>query len=187
MTFGGAELAVASLITSAIGTGVSAFGAVQAGKAAQAEANYKAGILNNNAIIANRKADDAHRRGEIEIAQSGVKSRLSIGQQRASIAGQNAQVDVQSGAELVADTAALGRLDQLTIQSNAEREALGFEAQASNFQAEAVGQQFAGSNARKSSFLKAGATLATGAATVATKWHGFKTDGALGSGKSTFS
>ena len=63
----GAEpLLIASLGLSAAGAGVSAFGAIQQGRAAQAQANYQAAVARNNQIIAQRSADDARKRGVFE-------------------------------------------------------------------------------------------------------------------------
>jgi hypothetical protein len=58
-------LAYVSLAATAISTGVSMYGQQQAGKAAQAQAQYQAAIARNNQIIADRAAEDALKRGEI--------------------------------------------------------------------------------------------------------------------------
>jgi len=167
----GPEVAIGAQV---LGTAFGVAGAIQQGNAAQAQANFQAQVARNNQIIAGRAAEDARRRGEIEAAQQGRKSAILQGRQRAALAGAGVTVGQDSALDLVADTAALGTLDALTIQSNAEREALGFEAQAANFQADAELARLSGQNAKTGSFLKAGSSLLTGVGSVATKWSAFK-------------
>ena len=167
-------LAISALGASAAGTVVSTLGAIQQGKAAQAEANYRSQVARNNAILANRAAEDARKQGELEANLQRQESRQLQARQRAALAGAGVVVDQDSAATLVEDTAALGELDALTIRNNAEREALGFEAQAGNFNADAELASLEGRNARRAATFKAGATLITGFGSVASKWSGFK-------------
>lgn len=162
-----------ALATSAIGTGISAVGAMQQGKAQAAQARYQAAVARNNQIIAQRSADDARRRGKIEADIQRDKSRALVEQQRSALAGAGVLVGQDSALETVINTAGLGELDALTIQSNAEREALGFEAQGSNFAAESQLAEMEARNARTSGMFKAGATLMSGFGSVATKWYVF--------------
>jgi hypothetical protein len=168
----GTKLAI-SMVSQAVGFGVQAIGQIQQGKAAKARANYQAAVARNNQIIANRAAEDARRRGTLEANLQRQKSRQLVEQQRASIAGAGVLVDQDSALGTTIATAGLGELDALTIQSNAEREALQFEAQGVNFQTEAQLRTFEGEQAVRSSYLKAGGTLLTGLGSVASKWYVF--------------
>jgi hypothetical protein len=168
----GTKLAI-MMVSQAVGFGVQAIGQIQQGKAAKARANYQAAVARNNQIIANRQAEDARRRGTLEANIQRQKSRQLIEQQRAAIAGAGVLVDQDSALGTIVATAGLGELDALTIQSNAEREALQFEAQGVNFQTEAQLRTFEGKQAVRSSYLKAGGTLLTGLGSVASKWYVF--------------
>jgi len=163
-----------ALILSAVGTATTAAGQIQAGKQAKGRAAYQAAVARNNATIAGYKAEDARRRGEIEAEKQGKATAQLIGRQRAALAGGGVTVGQDSAGQLVRDTAALGRLDALTIQSNAEREALGFEARGVSFESEARLQGLVGENAVSSSYLKAGASLLSGVGSVAGKWYNYK-------------
>jgi glucan-binding YG repeat protein len=171
-----------SMVTQAVGFGVQAYGQVQQGKANQARANYQAAVARNNQIIANRQAEDARRRGTLEANLQRQKSRQLVEQQRASIAGAGVLVDQDSALGTIVGTAGLGELDALTIQSNAEREALQFEAQGVNFQTEAQLRTFEGKQAVSSSYLKAGGTLLTGFGSVSSKWYIFNKIGGSATG-----
>jgi len=178
---GSTKLAI-SMVSQAVGFGVQAYGQIQQGKANQARANYQAAVARNNQIIANRRAEDARRRGTYEANLQRQKSRQLVEQQRASIAGAGVLVDQDSALGTIIGTAGLGELDALTIQSNAEREALQFEAQGVNFQTEAQLRTFEGKQAVSSSYLKAGGTLLTGFGSVASKWYIFNKLGSTGGG-----
>jgi len=168
------QLVIASIASSAVGTVTTAAGAMQQGKAQAAAAEYQAGIARNNQIIAQRAAEDARKRGELNADLQRQRGRLLRGQQRAALAGAGVLVDTGSAGRLIEDTAALSELDALTIQSNAEREALGFETQAMNFQGEADIARALGKQAKTQSLFKAGGTLLTGFGSVAEKWATFK-------------
>ena len=168
------QLAAMSLATSAIGTVVSIAGAAQQASAQAAAFKYQSAVAANNQIIAQRAAEDARKRGELEANIQRQRSRLLVGQQRAALAGAGVLTDVGSALDLSADTAGLGELDALTIQSNAEREAIGFETQGMNFEAESRLTAASARQARTEGLFKVGGTLLTGFSSVASKWSGFK-------------
>ena len=111
--------------------------ALAQGRAGAQAANYQAAIARRNQEIANRAAEDAVARGEAAVGRKALQTRQFIARQRVAQAGLGQTVDVGSALDLTADTAAFGKLDELTIRSNAEREALGFRTQGLNFGASA--------------------------------------------------
>ena len=119
-------IAAASLALSAIGTGASIYGQMQQGQAASAQANYKAAVDRNNAILASRAAADARAQGEVAAAKQAQQNAQLVGRQRATLAGNGVVVDTGSALDLTTETKGQGALDQLTIRNNAERQALGF-------------------------------------------------------------
>lgn len=165
-----------------------------------AEMNAETAMLNrqgaiNDAIRAREAAEDARERGNIEAAQQRIRTRLLLGQQTAALAGAGVTVDQDSALDLARDTAGIGELDALTIRSNAEREALGFDQQSENFAraaenfgtdassfiiqgesfaAESALQQSTARNVRTTGALQAGSALVSSFGTVADKWYQFR-------------
>lgn len=174
-------LAAVAIGATVLSTGVSVYGQAQQGKAAQNIAKYQQGVAANNAILAERAAQDALDRGKIAERNQRLKTAALIGRQRAVIAGNGAVVDAGSALDLTTDTAGIGELDALTIRSNAEREAAGFRAQGANFTSEANLAGMAGANARSSMYTGIGGSVLSGAGSVAGKWYGFTRAG-IGSG-----
>ena len=166
-------LAIASIASNVVGTIVGGAGAAQQGAAQKAAFEYQSAIARNNQIVAQRAAEDARKRGELEANIQRQRSRLLVGQQRAALAGGGVLTDTGSALDLIEDTAGLGELDALTIQSNAEREAIGFQTQAMNFAGESALASASARQASTSSMFKAGSTLLTGFGSVAEKWYGF--------------
>lgn len=168
------SLATAALALSAAGTATSVAGSIQQGKAAKAQADFRSQVAKNNAIIAQRNAEDARARGKTAAGEQDIKTRQLIGRQRVTLAATGQEVDVGSGLEITSDTAALGKLDSLRIINNAEREAAGFDIQSDVFKSEASIQDFTGRNALSASRTRAFGSLITGAGSVAGKWAVFK-------------
>ena len=173
-------MAALSIASTVIGTGVSAFGQMQAGKAQAAQLNYQAAVGRNNAVLAQRAADDARLRGEEAARREASKTRQLAGRQRAVLAANGQLVDPGSALDITTDTMEIGKLDELTIRSNAEREALGYEAQGMNFQAGSNLNSMGASNAQAAGVAGAFGTVLTGAGNVASKWYNFKKEGIWG-------
>lgn len=108
----------------------------------QAYTERKANKLNaqlaeQNARIAQIKADDARNRGQVAADRVRAQAGQDMATQRTAFAGNNVRVDQGSAASIVADTAYIGELDAMTIENNAAREAFGFESDAFNSEFEA--------------------------------------------------
>lgn len=153
-------IAVASLI----GTGVTAFGQIRAANAAAAESEFKSAVATNNANIANTNANLALERGREDVADKRRETSQLIGLQRAQLAGAGFDVSGGSSIEILTDTAVLGDVDVLRIESDAKNRADNFNQQASNFQAEAGLGRFASKNQKRAGTISAAGTLITGAA-----------------------
>ena len=176
----GAALPIISIAASVVGTAASAYGQMQAGKAQAAQLNYQAAVGKNNSILAQRAADDARLRGEEAARREASKTKQLAGRQRAVLAANGQLVDQGSALDITDDTAQIGKLDELTIRSNAEREALGYEAQGMNFQAGSNLNSMGAANASTASIGGAFGTVLTGAGSVASKWYNFKKEGLFG-------
>lgn len=168
----------ASLAATALGTVTQIMGQGQQAAAQQASLNYQAAVNRNNQIIAQRNAEDARARGAVAEEQKRRQTALLIGRQRAVLAGNGIDVNDGSAVDITSDTAATGELDALTTRTNAEREALGYEAQGSNFGSQAALQGFQADNT--SATLGQAGTLLSGIGSVADKWYRFKSPSASG-------
>lgn len=147
----------AALIPILIGTTIAAtaidvVGQVKAGNAAKKQGDY-------NAQIAESQAADAIDRGRQDEAQFRLGVKATIGSARSNFAAQGVDVGSGSAADVQADAAFLGELDALRIRTNAQREALGYKADAEN-------ARMAGKNAQTSSRWSAASTVLGGATNV---------------------
>lgn len=172
-------LAAAALAVSAVGTGVSAYGQMQAGKAQQSQLNYQAAVDRNNKIISDRYAADAIERGKEAEADQRRKTQQIIANQRVGFAANGIDLGSEVVSETLSDSAMLGELDALTVRSNAAREAYGYKVQGMNYEASAQNNILAGKNARSSGRTAAMSTLLSGAASVGNSYSDYKYRGVL--------
>jgi hypothetical protein len=123
-------LLIASLAATAGGTAMSVRAARKQGTAAQASANAEADLMDYNASVAEIQAEQTVEQGAVEAARYKEQMEGVVGAQRAGFAGQG--VDVSSGSALAvqADTQAIAEMDALQIQSNAARQAWGYQVEA---------------------------------------------------------
>ena len=145
-----AALATASLI----GTGVQAFGIIRQSRAASGQADYASQIAANNAAIAEQNAQISLEKGKADEADKRRETRQRIGLQRAQLAGMGFDVSEGSSIDILGDTAALGELDVLRIDADAENRANNFRKQAANFEAEATLGRFAAKNKKEGRCFK---------------------------------
>lgn len=172
-------VAIAAIIATVLASVVSAAGAIQQGKAAKRQAEYQAAVLRNNEIIAQRRAADARKRGEADAEERSRLTALQRGTARASAAARGVEVGSGSALDIQADVAGIGKLEERIIRNNAEREALGFEAQGSNFAAEAELNLMRGRDAVTASKYAAIGSILGGGSKAASQYYGFKSQGAF--------
>jgi hypothetical protein len=128
---------VALAVVSAIGAGVSA--GMQA-DAQRKQANYQAQLDNNAAIVAANNAkiakwnrSDALQRGEQSAQNAMLERQQLIGRQRATLAASGVDLTQGSALDLLASTEYLGQIEVNNIQSNAAREAWGYDLESNNY------------------------------------------------------
>jgi len=119
-----------------VSAGVAGYGAYRESNAKKKAAKYNAAVARNNAIIADRMAEDRVAKGRQE--ERNFRRQLSTlkGKQRSIYAGSGVVVDQDTPLDVLSETAELGEIDALTIKNNAEREAYGFRVQGMNFRAQ---------------------------------------------------
>ena len=162
-------VAMASLAVSAIGTGVSVIGQMNANAAQGGQSNYLQQMANQQRQVADWQASDAVSRGKIAEDAQRRKTAQVIGTQTAALAGQGTDFS-GSETDILGDTAAAGELDALTVRNNAAREAWGYKVQgvnAANSGALSAAKGF-------TSNLGAGASLLSGASSLGEKWWKFQ-------------
>lgn len=140
---GDSNLLAASFLTQ----GISNFGTSYAqATAQQLQSDLQQSQLEANAKIAEWKAKDALKRGSKEAnKQRGAIKRL-IGSQRAGFAAQGIDVNEGTAAAIQNSTSYLGELDNITIRTNAFREAWGYKFQAQDYRNQSYYAGAAGSN-----------------------------------------
>lgn len=168
-----AVLAPIAMAASVLGTAVSAYGAIQTANAQSAAASASAQQASNNAILADRAAADATARGQVASQQKANQTNQLLGQQRAGLAANGVDPNSGTAVDLQSDTKGNGELDQLTITSNAAREAAGYQAQGMNYSTQASVDEASSQNDLSAGALKAGSSIIGGAGSVASQWYQF--------------
>lgn len=180
MSVGPETLAIASIASSVVGTGVSIMGQMQQADAAQKAANYQAAVARNNQILANQRAQQIEAEGKIAEDRKRQEAARLAGRQRAVLAGNGVLVDVGSALDITSDTAAMGELDALNTKYAYDNQAYNARTQAANFGSDAAMADYRASSSDAT--LAVAGTLLQGAGSVADKWYRFKypTTGAVG-------
>lgn len=161
--FSATTLAVTSLAATAVGTGVSAYGSIQAGKAANALAQYNA---QQEEINAQARMRDA----AIEANATRRRNRQIEGRLRA-----------KQGASGVVGDVGSPLLDQINSRAELEMGALEVERQgnieAGLMQQRAAIDRIEGKNAKRASYFNAAGTILKGAGSMASDAYTFKKNG----------
>jgi len=121
----------------------------------RAQGRLESAVSDRNARFASLQAEDAIKRGEIEVGRYGQQVRQIQSDQTVAAAAQGLDPTAGSPAEISEDTGRIGALDMLTIRNNAAREAFGYEVEASEHRGRSR-------MARKGSKLAGRSTLITG-------------------------
>lgn len=145
-----------------LSAGIGAAGAIQQGQAAADQADYAAKVEERNAKIAEFKARDAVIRGNEETKKQRAYTANILAKQRAAMAANNIDVTYGSALDAAVDTAMLGELDALTVQSNSYREAYDYKLEAANSRSAAEMRRMEGKSAKTASYLSAAGTLVGG-------------------------
>lgn len=186
--------AVVGIGATAIGTGISVYGAERKGKADQAQAlyqaqqaQYQAAIADMNRKIALQNADYDIAAGETKAQQSGMQTRAQIGEAKVTQAASGLDVNTGSAVDVRESIADIGAENTGIVRANAARAAYGEQVNAANATAQstlytnaASGDIVAGNNAREAGDIGALSSLIGGAASVATKWSAASTAGVFG-------
>jgi hypothetical protein len=164
-------LVAAVAVTTVASTAVSIYGAEKSAAATSAASAYQSQVATINQGIADTAAKNALLTGDVQQQQKANQEAQLLGQQKVAMAANGGDPNSGSDVSLESDTKANGLLDQLTIQSNAERENLGYQTQSMSYQGQAALDQASSQNALTAGNLQAGATALSGAGSVASSWY----------------
>ena len=159
--------------TTALGGILGAVGNVREGRALKEQVTFQAAVLRNNKAIALLGAKQAIEEGKLAAQQRQIQVGQIIGQQRASFAGRGVVVDQDTAFDLLLDAVRIGKLDEIAIQTNAEREALALKMQGASFETQARLAEAKGKAAAEAGIFGAAGTILKTAGSVAEKWGVF--------------
>ena len=118
----------------AAGAGASALGAYQGANAQKASLQYQAAVASNNAKLAEMKAKDAIDNGRVAVQKHRRDVKGFRGKQVNAMSDSGLLIGSESFQDVLNTTDVLGELDAITIMTNAERQAFGFNVEADNSQ-----------------------------------------------------
>ncbi len=159
----GAEtLAIASLASTIIGTGVQAVGGMMGADARASEASYRAAIAQNNAKVSEQNARYAEASAAQRAEQQSMKTRAMVGEAVAAQASNGVDVNTGSALDVRASIAALGELSGLVIRNEGAREASNYRTQGAGYTASAGMYERAAADAEAGGAISAASTLLGG-------------------------
>lgn len=148
---------------------------------AQAQADrYNAGIAQINEQIAKQNASYAGAAGEEQAGISEMRTRAQEGSIKAGQAAKGVDVNSGSAVDVQASEAAIGKLDAMTIRSNAAREAYGYQTQAVNQEAQQKLDEYAASQDIEAGNIASEGTLLTGIVNTGFQIASFAQGGGFG-------
>jgi hypothetical protein len=162
-----ASLTMAGLALTVVATGVSTYAAYEQQQSQNKANEYNASVAERNQENANASAQQAIEQGKIDEANHLKKVRQLEGSQEAAGAANGLLVGDGTLLQATQDTAGYGKLDALTIRSNAAREAWGIQNNAADYGAQATLSRMKSSSPllpAASSFLGGASSFAGGLA-----------------------
>lgn len=157
------------------GAGISAAGAIEQGRAAQANALYQAQVARNNAIIAGQNESWTQASGAAQEAAQGMKTRALVGRTKAAFGANNIDVNSGSANKTVAATEEMGDLDAMTIRSNTARAAYGYAVQGESDTAQSKLLTTEAPQLAEAGDISGLGTFLSGASSVGARWAGYQT------------
>lgn len=145
-----------------IGLALSTFGALAAAKGQSDALKAQAAQNEMNKVVASNNAKDARDQGVADTQDLQLRNRARIGMQQNTLSERNIATNSGSALDVLGDTAAMGKLDELTAQNNAERKAVAYETQSIQYGYQAQVDRAAASNAMTAGVLNAFGGLSTG-------------------------
>ena len=143
------------MIAGASGQVMAAGGAVMQGRSTMAAAEYEEDVAKNNALLAKYQAEDASRRGEIQVDDINQAISQLTGQGRATMGAGNILLGSGSALSWEQDVAATGARDIAMSEYNTSMERWGFDLQRDNFLAAGESAIWAGRQRLYAGYIQA--------------------------------
>jgi hypothetical protein len=163
-------ITVTMLIGTAVGGGISAFGAYQGGQAQKAYYNYQAGVQRQLAGIATQKAGRDIMAGEQEAQKYGIQTAQVLGGTTARAGAGNVALTGSTAGVLQSQRAA-GLEEQATARQTAGERAYGEYVEAAAKTVGAGALDVAGTQAEAASKVAMAGTAVSTVGSVAGKWY----------------
>jgi hypothetical protein len=157
---------VSLAVMGAVGAATSAAGTLATGSSTAAADAYQAQVATNNAALAKQQSKLDIQSGEIQAVNQGLKTKATVGQEKAAQGASGIDVNTGSAADVRAGTAQLGTLNELTTRSDAAKKAYTDEVTAQSDTAQGVLDTYAGESAETGAEIGAAGTLLSNASTV---------------------
>lgn len=161
---------------------VGAVGDVLGGQSQASAAKYNAAVAQMNKKAALTNATMVGEAGSEQAAIQSQKTRAEVGGIKANQAAGGVSVNSGSAVDTRVSAQELGKLDALTIRSNAAKEAYGYQTQAASFEAESQLDKAEASHDLEAGWIKGAGTLLGGAEEAGASWEKLQMAGALGGG-----
>lgn len=168
-----AAIPAIALAATAVGAGVSAYGAIQSGEAQKAAASYQAQVASNNAAIAGMNANSAIQTGNTQLQAAQEQASQHQGMIRAVMGAGG--VDLNSGSALrnQEGEAEVDQLNEATITSNAARSAWNYRNEGADYTAQSGLDTMQGEQAQSAGFMSSFSSMLSGAGQFANSWNKF--------------
>jgi hypothetical protein len=158
------------LAVGALGAGVSAVGAIEAGQATANAANYSAQVAQNNATIADQNANYSIAAGQRKAADNSMKNASNIGRIKGAQAASGIDVNSGSAEDVQVGNRETGELDSETVLNNAQLQAYGYRSQATGFTAQSGLDTMTAEQAPIGADIGAGGSFLSSASSLGYKW-----------------
>jgi hypothetical protein len=159
--------------------GVKAYGDYSAGQSGAKAYQYQASIARMNAAIANQNAVYATKVGEAKAQISGMQTRAQIGETKAIQGASGLDVNKGSAVDVRASEADIGEQNEMTIRSNAAKQAYDFRVGAVGDIAQANIDTAAAKTTKTAGTIGAASSILGSASSVSSKWAQFSQQGTM--------
>mgnify|MGYP003647505539 CR=1 FL=1 len=160
---------VVAVTTAVAGTIMSAQQASNSAQQTKDQYAYQSAVENNKAIVRDRQAADAVKRGEENARAKKAQIKTIGSRQLVTLAGQGGDVTTGTSVDLLSETAELGKLEEEKLRNNAQRSANSIKADATNMRANAQSARSASDAINP--LLNASTTALQGFGEVGAQWY----------------
>lgn len=161
-------------------TAVGVFGDLMSGQSSASAAKYNAAVAQMNKKAALNNVAIVGQAGSEQAAIQSEKTRAEVGGIKTNQAAGGIDVNSDSAVDTRVSAQELGKLDALTIRSNAAKEAYGYQTQAANFEAQSEMDKAEASSDLEASWIKGAGTLIGGGEQAGSDWEKLQMAGAMG-------